>query len=155
MRRCMGLFIVFIFCNSFVFSQEGVDTIIIEMNDGTEDSVLYRNYKYDEKTEKIYNVVEMIPVFSGGEKKMNEFLSQNVKYPWEAKKEGIEGLVFIRFIVNEQGELTNIHVRKGVHPSIDNESLRVVALMPKWEPGKQAGVPVKTYFIVPVRFSLQ
>lgn len=86
---------------------------------------------------------------------INQYLAGNITYPKKAIKENIEGRVLIRFIVDEEGNVVNPKVMKGVSPEIDMEALRVVAKMPKWIPGMQNGDPVKVYYNLPIAFTLQ
>ena len=95
------------------------------------------------------------PQFKGGDAAYKKYLAQNVKYPQEAMKKRIQGSVRIGFTVNPDGSIVNAKVERKVNPLLDNEALRVVKAMPKWNPGKLNGehVPVKMY--VPVNFRLQ
>ncbi len=103
---------------------------------------------------EVFAYVEQMPSFKGGEKKLIEFISQNVKYPEEAKEIGIQGTVFLSFIVDETGSLTQPKILKSIHPLLDKEALRVFNLMPKWISGKQNGKPVKVKMCLPVKFKL-
>ncbi|MDD5570171.1 MAG: energy transducer TonB [Bacteroidales bacterium] len=103
----------------------------------------------------VYTVVEEMPAYIGGEEAMIKFLGENIKYPEKAKKKGIQGTVLISFIIDEEGNVTNAQIRKGIKKVCDEEALRVVKLMPKWKPGKQSGKPVKVQFIMPVNFTLE
>lgn len=100
-------------------------------------------------------VVEDMPEFpGGGEKAMYKWLGKNIKYPQVAKENGIEGKVFIRFLVNERGAVTNAEVVRGIGGGCDEEALRVVEKMPNWKPGKQRGKPVRVQFTIPIHFQL-
>ncbi len=96
--------------------------------------------------------VEQMPEFNGS---INKYLSDNIVYPEAPREAGIDGRVVIRFIVSEDGSVTGATVEKGVNSALDAEALRVVNGMPKWKPGKQNGRPVKVYYRVPVKFTLQ
>ncbi len=96
--------------------------------------------------------VEQMPAFNGS---INKYLSDNIVYPEAPREAGIDGRVVIRFIVSEDGSVTGATVEKGVNNALDAEALRVVNGMPKWKPGKQNGRPVKVYYRVPVKFTLQ
>ena len=91
-----------------------------------------------------------VPVssFPGGQHALREFLNENIKYPEQAKKDSITGRVVVKFVVEENGSITNPQIVRGIHPLLDAEALHVVNLMPKWKPGKQ-GV-----FILPITFKL-
>ncbi len=101
-----------------------------------------------------YYPFEEMPEFNGGQVELLNYLTQNIKYPIEAKKAGISGRVIIQFLVNEDGSISHTKVVKGVDPLLDKEALRVVKNMPNWIPGHQDGIPVKVTYNVPVRFSL-
>ncbi len=104
--------------------------------------------------DKVFDVVEQMPSFPGGNGKLSEFLSQNVRYPVVAVENGIEGRVIVRFIVERDGSVSNVEVAKGAEASLDNEAVRVVKMMPKWNPGKQNGKAVRVNFNVPISFKL-
>ncbi|MFC0875413.1 TonB family protein [Saccharicrinis sp. FJH2] len=102
----------------------------------------------------VFQVVEKMPQFPGGEAAMMKYLSQNIHYPDVAKKNGIQGRVYINFIVEEDGSLSNIEVKRGVDPSLDKEAVRVIKAMPKWKPGVQRGKRVRVSFMLPINFVL-
>jgi len=114
-----------------------------------------------EKTEKVekvgdvFLIVEEMPEFPGGEEALREFMAKTIKYPEDAKKGGIEGKVYITFVVDTDGGVIDAKVARGVAPSLDNEALRVINLLPKWKPGKQKGQAVKVAYTVPVQFKLK
>jgi len=110
---------------------------------------------YSEKEEEILITAEIMPEFPGGEKALLSYLTNNVKYPLIAQETGIYGRVFVSFIVDEQGNVFNAGIIRGVDSSLDNEALRVVRGMPKWKPGRQGGKAVKVRYTVPVRFELR
>ena len=95
-----------------------------------------------------------MPSFPGGSGKLSEFLGANVSYPPVAAENGIQGRVLVRFVVERDGTITNVSVAKGVDASLDHEAVRVVKKMPKWNPGKHNGKPVRTKFTVPITFKL-
>lgn len=107
-----------------------------------------------EEESAIFMVVEESPAFPGGADKLNRYLSENLHYPSEARENAISGTVFVRFVVDQTGKITNAEVIRGIGGGCDEEALRVVKGMPRWKPGKQRGKPVKTVFNLPVRFSL-
>ena len=104
--------------------------------------------------DSIFDVVEEDPSFPGGEKKLYEFLSKNLRYPEMAKENGIQGKVFIQFVVSKDGSIKDVRVVKGIHNTLDKEAFRVVNKMPKWKPGKQQGKVVNTKFTIPIKFKL-
>lgn len=101
----------------------------------------------------VYSMVEMMPSFKGGESALERFISKNLKYPEEARKNGISGDVIIEFIVNADGSLSGFRILKKLGYGCDEEALRVIRLMPAWNPGKQNGRKVKTKMVLPVNFS--
>ena len=105
--------------------------------------------------DSIYEIVEVMPVFPGGETGMMKYLSDNIKYPEEAMKADIEGRVLTRFIINSDGSISDVEISKSVHPLLDAEALRVVSSMPNWTPGKVNGKAVKVRFMLPITFRLQ
>ncbi|MBQ6039068.1 MAG: M56 family metallopeptidase [Bacteroidaceae bacterium] len=105
--------------------------------------------------DSIYEIVEVMPIFPGGEAGMMKYLSDNIKYPEEAMKADIEGRVFTRFIVNEDGSVSDVEILRSVHPLLDAEAIRVVKAMPKWTPGKVGGKAVKVRYSLPLVFRLQ
>jgi protein TonB len=110
--------------------------------------------KEEPKEPEIFVVVEQMPEFPGGEKALYEFLAKNIKYPAVAKENGIEGKVYIKFVVNEDGSVSQAQIVRGIGGGCDEEALKVVKQMPKWKPGKQRGKTVKVWYTLPVYFKL-
>ena len=104
---------------------------------------------------KIYDVVEQMPMFPGGQKALMEYLADNVRYPKEMEETCVQGRVIIKFVVEKDGSITDSKVVKSVHPALDEEALRVVKSMPKWIPGSQNGERVRVKYLIPVTFRLQ
>ena len=111
--------------------------------------------KEEPKEPEIFVVVEQMPEFPGGDKALYEFLAKNIKYPAVAKDNGIEGKVYIKFVVNEDGSVSQAQDVRGIGGGCDEEALRVVKDMPKWKAGKQRGKNVKVWYTLPVYFKLQ
>ena len=105
--------------------------------------------------EQIFQVVEDMPEFPGGQIELMKFLQKNIKYPTISQENGVQGRVIVQFVVNRDGSIVDTQVMRGVDPYLDKEALRVVSTMPKWKPGKQRGKPVRTRFTLPVQFRLQ
>ena len=103
--------------------------------------------------QNVYDTVEQMPEFPGGMPAMIEFLQTNLKYPSDAKKQNVGGRVLVMFVVEPDGSISNVRVAKKVFPSLDAEALRVVKAMPKWNPGKEKGKPVRVNFSLPIVFS--
>ncbi len=99
-------------------------------------------------------IVETMPAFRGGEQKMFEFLGNNLVYPKEAKEAGIEGQVFVEFYIEKDGSVTDGKVLKGIGYGCDEEALRVIGIMPKWQPGMQRGKAVRVRYTMPINFKL-
>lgn len=105
--------------------------------------------------EQTYVVVDQMPEYPGGLDSLYRFLTENINYPIEAQEKGIQGRVFINFIIDTDGSVTDVYILKGVDPSLDNEALRVVKMMPDWTPGIQDGEKVRVSFTLPINFILK
>ena len=105
--------------------------------------------------EEIFLIVEDQASFPGGEAKLYEFIRNNVKYPELAKETGIEGTVFVQFVVEKDGTLSNVQALRKIGGGCDEEAIRVVKSMPKWKPGSQRGRNVRCSFTIPIKFTLQ
>ena len=111
--------------------------------------------KPKEEETKVFDVVEQMPQFPGGQQALFEYLSKNIKYPVIAEENGVQGRVIVTFVVERDGSITDVKVVKSVDPSLDKEAQRVVKAMPHWIPGKQNGSAVRVKYTVPVTFRLQ
>lgn len=100
---------------------------------------------------QIFQVVEDMPAFPGN---VTKWISKNVKYPVLAMENGIQGKVFVQFVIEKDGSITDVKVSRGVDASLDKEAVRVVKAMPKWKPGKQRGKPVRVSYTLPIFFQL-
>jgi TonB family protein len=103
---------------------------------------------------QVVEVAEEMPQFPGGMRACMEFLGRNIKYPAAAQEAGIQGKVIVTFVVNTDGTIVDAQVIKSVSPDLDKEALRVIGLMPKWQPGKQKGKPVRVKYTMPMNFRL-
>ena len=110
--------------------------------------------KPKEEENKVFDVVEQMPSFPGGQAALMNYLNSNIKYPVIAEENGIQGRVVVQFVVGKDGSISNVHVVKSVDPSLDKEAMRVVSSMPKWIPGKQNGSAVRVKYTLPVTFRL-
>ena len=108
-----------------------------------------------EVANKVFDVVEEMPSFPGGQGALMAFLSSNIKYPVVAQENGVQGRVIVGFVVEKDGSISDVKVMRSVDPSLDREAQRVVKAMPKWKPGKQNGSAVRVKYTVPVVFRLQ
>ena len=111
--------------------------------------------KSAEPTDKVYQVVEQMPTFKGGDAALMKYLSENIKYPEAAEKAGEQGRVVVSFTVEKDGTVADVKVARSVTPTLDAEAVRVIKAMPKWVPGKQDGKFVRVKYNVPVSFRLQ
>ena len=108
----------------------------------------------DEEPEEVFDFVEEMPTPLGGLAGFYKFLGKNIKYPKQARRMGIEGKVFVQFIIDEEGNITELRIAKGIGAGCDQEALRVLENAPAWSPGRQRGRPVKVRMMVPILFSL-
>lgn len=135
------------------------DLEIFDTEDSDEREIVYQEIdvkeEEEEEVEEIFVIAEQMPSFPGGENELRKFLAQSVKYPVIAQENGIQGRVFVTFVVDKTGSITNAKVARGIDPNLDKEALRVVNSMPKWSPGMQRGKPVKVTYTVPINFVLQ
>jgi TonB family protein len=116
-----------------------------------------KDEKVEMKPDKngVYQIVEEMPQYPGGEQAMMDFVSKNVVYPKEAQEKGISGRVFVSFIVEKDGSVNEVSVMRGIGGGCDDEAVRVIKAMPKWKPGKMKGKPVRVSYMMPITFKLQ
>lgn len=105
--------------------------------------------------EKIFHVVEEMPSFPGGETERVRFLSQNLTYPQLAREAGIQGTVYLSFVIERDGSITDVRILRGVEGGCSEEAVRVVNSMLKWNPGNQRGIPVRVQMSIPIKFTLR
>ena len=108
-----------------------------------------------EVSNKVFDVVEEMPSFPGGQGALMQYLASNIKYPVVAQENGVQGRVIVSFVVERDGSISDVRVARSVDPSLDREAQRVVKSMPRWKPGKQNGSAVRVKYTVPVVFRLQ
>ena len=110
----------------------------------------------EEKEEEapVFFIVEEMPEFPGGDAALRAYIASSVKYPQIAQENGIQGKVYVNFVVGKDGGISNVKIARGVDPSLDKEAIRVVTNLPKWKPGKQGGKPVRVSYTVPINFVL-
>jgi TonB family protein len=106
-------------------------------------------------TDQVFVVVEEMPEFPGGEQALRDFIAKEVKYPDDAKKAGIQGKVFVTFVVDKTGKVLDAKIARSASPSLDKEALRVTQSLPAWKPGKQRGENVAVSYTIPIQFKLQ
>ena len=105
------------------------------------------------ENDEIYQIVEEMPSFPGGEQKLLDFLSKNTHYPSEAREQGIHGRVFVGFVVEPDGSISNVKLLRGIGGGCDEEAVRAVQSLPKWNPGKQKGKSVRVSYMLPINFN--
>ena len=103
---------------------------------------------------EILGIVENMPEFPGGDLALRRFIERNVKYPAVAQENGIKGKVYVTFVVERDGSVSNAKVTIGVHPLLDSEALRVINILPKFKAGTQGGRPVRVLYNVPINFAI-
>lgn len=108
-----------------------------------------------DESEHVFEVVETMPEFPGGQAELMKYLNKNMKYPVAAAEKGVEGNVVVQFVVYKDGSIVDPVVVKSVDPILDKEAIRVVSSMPKWKPGVQGGKIVRTKYTLPVKFELK
>jgi protein TonB len=104
---------------------------------------------------EIFTIVEDMPTFPGGDAEMMKYLGKNTKFPPLAKDAGIQGIVYVTFVVAKDGKIADVRVLRGIGGGCDEEALRVIKDMPRWKPGKQRGRPVRVQYNIPIRFILR
>lgn len=114
-----------------------------------------RESKLAKPDDKVYDVVEQMPSFPGGPAALLQYLNNNIRYPKVAQANGIQGRVTVQFVVEKDGSISGVRTMKSAEPSLDHEAERIVRSMPKWNPGKSNGSPVRVKYFVPVVFRLQ
>ena len=141
--------------------EDDVEVDDIEINAEMDQNEVVEEYVAPEIEEEevveqeIFQIVEEMPAFPGGEAKLMEYVGKNVKYPQIARESGIKGRVFVSFVVEPDGSVSNVKVLRGIGGGCDEEAMRVVKAMPKWKPGKQRGKAVRVSYMLPVNFQLQ
>jgi TonB family protein len=102
----------------------------------------------------IYDMPEQMPQFPGGADAMDRFINDNIKYPPTAKEKKIQGKVYVQFIVEKDGTIDKVKIRRGAHKLLDDEAIRVINLMPNWKPGSMRGKKVRVRYTIPITFAL-
>ena len=141
--------------------QDDVEVEDIEINAEVDQQEVIEEYVPVEVEEEevveqeIFQIVEEMPAYPGGEQKLMEFIAKGIKYPQIARETGIQGRVFVGFVIEPDGSVSNVKVLRGIGGGCDEEAMRVVKSMPKWKPGKQRGKAVRVSYMLPVNFKLQ
>jgi len=127
----------------------------VEMTEETViEEVVFEEAPEEEVVEEIFTIVEDQPTPNGGMAAFYQYVSKKLKYPAQARRMGIEGKVFVQFVVDKDGTLTEVQAVKGIGAGCDEEAVRVIEGAPKWNPGKQRGRAVKVRMILPITFKL-
>nr|WKN35533.1 energy transducer TonB [Tunicatimonas sp. TK19036] len=129
-------------------------TFNVDINDPVEEYVVADEPEEEEKDE-IMIFAEEQPSFPGGLQAFYEYIGKELEYPKQAIRQRVEGKVFVQFVVNKDGSLTDIKVAKGIRAGCDEEAIRVLKAVPNWNPGKQRGKPVRVQMMIPITFRLQ
>ena len=126
-----------------------VDAEVVEVIEQVQEEI------QEEAPQEVFVVVEEMPSFPGGDTELFKFIYDNIKYPELAKENNIQGKVILRFCVTYKGTVDQVSIVRGVDPSLDNEAIRVIKMLPLWKPGKQGGKPVNVWYSVPINFQLK
>ena len=127
----------------------------VEQNEVIEEYVAPEVVEEEVQEQEIFQIVEQMPEFPGGEGKLMEYVAKNIKYPQIARETGIQGRVFVGFVVEPDGSISNVKLLRGIGGGCDEEAMRVIKSLPKWKPGKQRGKAVRVSYQIPVFFKLQ
>nr|WP_321356736.1 energy transducer TonB [uncultured Draconibacterium sp.] len=137
------------------------DELLIEDTEADDETVIdvqpliVSTDEEEEAVDEIFVVVEEVPEFPGGIRALYQYINSNVRYPVIAQENGIQGRVYVKFVVNETGDVSDAQVLRPIDPSLDKEALRVINSLPRFKPGKQRGKPVKVYYNAQITFKLQ
>jgi protein TonB len=108
-----------------------------------------------EEKKETFIIAEEMPSYPGGETERQKFLGESIQYPQQALENGIHGTVYVQFVVDSKGNITDAKIMRGIGGGCDEEALRVIRMMPQWHPGKQNGKPVRVQYTMPVSFRIQ
>jgi len=140
--------------------QDDVETEDININADVQQDEVIEDYVAPEVVEEdvveqeIFQIVEEMPSYPGGERALLEYVAKNIKYPQIARETGIQGRVFVGFVVEPDGSVSNVKILRGIGGGCDEEAMRVIKSLPKWKPGKQRGKAVRVSYQIPVVFKL-
>ena len=140
---------------------DDVETQDIEINAEVEQNEVIEEYvpveveEEEVQEQEIFQIVEEMPSFPGGEAELLKYVATHIKYPQIARETGIQGRVFVGFVVEPDGSVSNVKILRGLGGGCDEEAVRVIKSLPKWKPGKQRGKAVRVSYQIPVLFKLQ
>lgn len=127
----------------------------VEITEDTQiEEMVFEEEPEEEVSDEIFMVVEDQPEPKGGMGAFYEYVGKNMKYPSQARRMGIEGKVFVQFVVDKDGTISQVQAIKGIGAGCDEEAVRVLKNAPKWKPGKQRGRPVRVRMVLPITFKL-
>lgn len=128
----------------------------VEITEETEiEEIVFEEPVEEEETDEIFQIVENPASFKGGIGAFYQYVQKNMKYPSQAQRMGLEGKVFVEFVVGKDGKITDVKVLRGIGAGCDEEAIRVLKNSPAWSPGKQRGRPVRQRMVLPITFKLQ
>jgi periplasmic protein TonB len=128
----------------------------VEVENGSDnyDAPIATSSVITEETGADVYIVEIMPEFPGGQTELLRYISKNVRYPIIAQELGIQGVVYLKFVIGKDGRVTRVSITRGLHSSCDQEAIRVIESMPTWKPGRQGGQEVAVSYTIPIKFKL-
>lgn len=127
----------------------------VDLNVGQSDKKQTVVIEVPEEKQETIILAEEMPFFPGGDAERLIFLSENIKYPQQATELGIQGTVYLQFVVDSKGNITDVKILRGIGGGCEEEAMRVIKMMPQWHPGRQNGKAVRVLYTMPVNFKLQ
>ena len=155
LKLSLGLMVTAALLMSFAFDKEQYPIQDNKPVNQPTETVASNQQKATQTKDKVYKVVDQMPEFPGGNQALMTYIGKEVKYPNDAVKAGIQGKVYVTFVVSKDGKVMNPKIIRSANPSLDNEALRVIGGMPTWIPGKQGGKNVDVEFTLPINFALK
>lgn len=136
--------------------EEDIDVDLdVEITEDTEiEDIVFEEPVEEEETDEIFQIVEQTATFKGGMGAFYQYVQKHMKYPSQAQRMGLEGKVFVEFVVGKDGSIGDVKVLRGIGAGCDEEAIRVLKNSPKWSPGKQRGRPVRQRMVLPITFKL-
>ena len=133
----------------------GSNNLMAESKDGSLSVDICAPESEDDSSEEdLYINVDKWATFPGGNMKAAAFITENIKYPEDAVSNGVQGRVYVKFVVEKDGSISDVEVVRSVHPLLDAEAVHVVKLMPKWKPAENRGMPVRSVYTLPLSFRI-
>ncbi len=155
LKLSLGLIVSAALLMSFAFDKEQYTIPDSKTVAQPTETVASKQQETKQSKTKVYQTVEQMPEFPGGEKALMTHIGKEVKYPDDALKAGIQGKVFVNFVIDKDGNILNPKIVRSVNPSLDKEALRVIGTLPKWTPGKLKGKNVDVSYTIPINFKLK